>query len=131
MKIPHILKYDDGEGGRQMGPLIRINEKYRDDTGLLAHEVEHVKQWWIVSIICAVLWLLFVPLSGLGLAFAWLPFAAYHLLYQVPAVQKWIEVRCWRVQLSYTPDRVDAAARLLSTKYDFKMSYDEAVRALS
>ena len=40
MVIPHILKYDNGDGGRRLGPLIRINEKYRDDKGLLAHEIE-------------------------------------------------------------------------------------------
>ena len=97
---PYILKYGNGEGGRQLGPLIRINEKYREDTGLLAHEVEHVKQWWIVSIICATLWFTFVPIQELSVGFSWLPFMAYHFLHRVPTIQKWIVVRCWRVQLS-------------------------------
>ena len=36
-----------------------------------------------------------------------------------------------KLRFSHYPDRIDAAARYLSTMYDFKMSYDEAVRALS
>ena len=128
---PYILKYDNGEGGRQLGPLIRINEKYREDAGLLAHEVEHVKQWWVTSIICAILWFTFVPMQELSIGFSWLPFAVYHLLYQVPFIQKWIEVRCWRVQLSHYPERIERAAELISTMYDFKMTKEEAIKLLS
>lgn len=28
------------------GPVVEIREEYRDDAGLLAHELEHARQWW-------------------------------------------------------------------------------------
>lgn len=131
MKIPHILKYDSGDGGRAFGPLIRINKSMKHDEGLLAHEIEHVKQWWVVSIICAVLWFAFVPMHGLGIVFAWLPLTVYQLLQEIPPIQKLIELRCWRVQLSkYGECRANQAAKLFSTKYHFKISEEEAYQLL-
>jgi hypothetical protein len=32
--------------GATNGFIIRINNKYKNDKGLLAHELEHVKQFW-------------------------------------------------------------------------------------
>ena len=29
------------------GPVVEIREAYRDDVGLLAHELRHARQWWL------------------------------------------------------------------------------------
>ena len=47
----YSLKYTDenmkeGQGGYAKFWFIRIRPKYKDDKGILAHELEHVKQFW-------------------------------------------------------------------------------------
>ena len=46
----YSLKYtndmDDDQGGYARAWLVRIRPKYKDDHGLLQHELFHVSQWW-------------------------------------------------------------------------------------
>ena len=46
----YSLKYTDSmpdnQGGYARAWFIRIRPRYKDDKGLLAHEMEHVKQFW-------------------------------------------------------------------------------------
>ena len=37
----------DGVGGRANGPVVRIKTKYERDFGMIEHELEHVRQWWV------------------------------------------------------------------------------------
>ena len=51
MCYPSITLYTDNlppdVGGCANGPIVRIRPKYRNDTGIHAHEAEHVRQWWV------------------------------------------------------------------------------------
>ena len=48
--IPHIVIHTElllgTAAGKALGPIILIRPAYRGDAGLLAHEVEHVRQFW-------------------------------------------------------------------------------------
>ena len=35
------------KAGLTIGPLVLIQTRYRGDTGLLAHELEHARQFWV------------------------------------------------------------------------------------
>ena len=73
MKLPIWLKYTDKvEGGDSFMFRIRINPKYQDDKGLLAHEVEHVRQWYFCtafSFLCILLGFTLFKLTGAGVLF--------------------------------------------------------------
>lgn len=48
--ILYVSKVEKGEGyvvrGKAAGPVIIIGKLYSRDSGLLAHELTHVKEWW-------------------------------------------------------------------------------------
>lgn len=48
--LPALLFYTDNIkekfGGMTYGPVVKIRNKYKDDRGLLEHELNHVKQWY-------------------------------------------------------------------------------------
>tara|TARA_R110000787_G_scaffold49526_1_gene118677 strand:- start:459 stop:902 length:444 start_codon:yes stop_codon:yes gene_type:complete len=47
MKLPHYIQITkDTEYGDSKLCRIRLNPKYKDDAGLIAHEYTHVKQWY-------------------------------------------------------------------------------------
>jgi hypothetical protein len=131
-----------GKGARAIGPVVLIHPKFsaRGDLGTLQHELEHVRQWWILALpIAAVLW--FVPsASVMGLAIAWWPLgAAVHpALYRCSRRYRlWAEVRAHRIQCSLPDGRLvdsslslDAAAERIATKYDLRITQDEAHRLL-
>lgn len=47
------------KAGMTIGPLVLIQKRYRDDERLLAHELEHARQFWVTF----GLHLIFYPLS--------------------------------------------------------------------
>lgn len=89
-------------------PVIFIRPKYRDDAGLYAHELEHVKQ----------------ALRGLLIA--------HLLLYQFSARYKlWAEVAAYRIQAKHYPDdRRPLFARFIAQHYGLDVSEQEALEAL-
>lgn len=48
--LPYLLILTDvmdiHSNGQANGPVVRIRPAYRDDEGLLQHELIHVRQWW-------------------------------------------------------------------------------------
>ena len=66
--------------GLAAGPFIFIKEKYREDKGLLRHEIKHSKQFYITL--------------GIG-----------SLLYKFNAKVRYLaEVGCYKEQLKFSPD---------------------------
>jgi hypothetical protein len=133
--IPHILHYTDsieeGFGGTAQGPYIRIRPKYKDDKGLLAHELEHVKQWWIATILSAILiaaglYHFQEPLYGaIG------SIGVHGILYKlIPAYRLWCEVQAHKVQAKYSPHAIALFAKRIATKYDLNISTEEAEKLL-
>ena len=93
-----------GYAGKNWGPVTLIDERYKDDKGLLEHERTHYKQF------------LKNPLMGLFYMFS----EKYRLKYEVEA---------YAVQLSYCPDKVYSASRfgkMLSENYDLNICAEQA-----
>ena len=98
----------DGFAGAALGPLIFIRPAYRDDAGLLAHELVHRRQW----------------IKSWGLhSFRYSRVASYRLA---------CEVEAYREQMLHcAEDRSCRFAEFLATKYDLVLTLDEAHRLLS
>lgn len=96
-------------GGRTVACVVRIRPKYRDDEGLLHHELTHVAQWW----------------SMLGIF--------HSLLYRFCAWYRLdCEVEAYKVQMRHR-DRNgqflslhDAASFLLWPRYEFDITLEQA-----
>jgi hypothetical protein len=97
-----------GHAGTTRGPFIFIRPEYKDDKGLLEHELVHRKQW----------------LRTLGLH------AFFYLLSKKYRFKS--EVEAYKEQLKhYKTDKRRLFATLLVEKYDLDITFDEALIALS
>lgn len=143
---PHLVIYTDDLGadfgGTAKGFVIRIRPKYRGDQGLLRHELEHVRQWWVSSLVTAAL--LCAPVIGFDLHPSWLfpavvwsalPHRLAYLLSR--RYRLWAEVRAYRVQMRY-PDATGgslsasrAAQFLIQPKYRLGLDYPAALALFS
>ena len=96
-----------GFAGCACGPLIFIRPTYRNDAGLLAHEQEHVKQFWRSPF-----------MHGLRYRFS----KPYRLA---------CEVAAYRVQASrYQDDRRPMLAGFIADKYELGITQAEALELL-
>jgi hypothetical protein len=93
----------DDVGGRSFGPYVRIRPKYRDDEGILQHELSHVELWWLTFGLNGLIERIFPP---------------YRL---------WNEARAYRVQVLYGITLDDAAERLASAHYGFGITTEQAI----
>jgi hypothetical protein len=104
--IFYTTKFLKGFAGITYGPVILIHPDYKDDIGLLAHEKEHVKQWF----------------RTLGLhSFLYLLSDRYKL---------WAEVQAYRVQLKHSPGNEERFARFIAEKYGLDITIAEALELL-
>lgn len=125
-------------GGMAQTFIVVIHPKYRDDTGIHQHELEHVTQWYAMVAAMLMLAVLAYVQSQFGAA-AGLAMASIGmdgLLYR-----RWRRFRLWSEAAAYArqmrfPDRkgnylslADATRRLCSTRYDLQVSPNE-VKAL-
>jgi hypothetical protein len=105
MKYPFVKYVDtlpNDFAGMANGPFIRIIKSHKNDKGLYAHEIEHVKQWFK------------------------LPFI-HSLLYKfVRKYRLYCEVKAYRIQLKYYQSDEYTLAMFLSTKYDLGILPREA-----
>lgn len=140
MKLPHWVIYTDrlpdDVGGTANGPIVRIRPRYRADAGIRAHEYEHVRQWYIASVMGVALLVLIVLGRGypwpLALALAPLGLAPHPIAYALwPRYRLWCEVQAYRVQMSHGLDLDTAAIRLMSPRYGLRLRKQDAVRLLS
>ena len=86
--------------------VVFIRPEYRNDAGLIAHELTHVRQFWR--------WL---GLNGLLYKFS----------------KKWrtrFEVEAYRKQLEFSPHALEHFAVSLSTKYALNITHDRAIELL-
>jgi hypothetical protein len=121
----------EGVGGTAQGPIIRIRPKYKDDKGIHAHELEHVKQWWIATIVSAVLLAAGLWHFQQPLLYAFWSIAVHSMLYKlIPAYRLWAEIDAHRVQLKYSPNGLAHFAKRIATKYDLDITAEEAEKLL-
>jgi hypothetical protein len=123
----------ENNGGIAQGPIVRIREKYWNDEGILKHELEHVKQFWVfgglaISISIILLYSPFADYAGLAIAIA----AGHPLLYmRLQAYRLWAEVSAYKVQLKYyAEDRTKMFAGFISKYYNLDISEEAAERLL-
>ena len=99
---------NEDKRGRTIGPFIFIHPKYQRDAGLLVHQKVHQLQW----------------IRTLGL---------HSILYPiVPPYRLSCEVEAYRAQLRYYGgDKADQFAEFIATKYNLRVTAEEAKRLLT
>jgi hypothetical protein len=119
---PAFVFYTDrfisaGNGGESWGPIVLIRPKYKDDRGLLEHELQHSRIFW--------------QTLGLSALMYWL----------FPAAKLAQEVECYKIQLKVTTEdkKLNVAqvenltllfAGFISTKYGLSISVTDALKLL-
>ena len=135
MKLPYYLKvtdkvkYADSKMFR-----IRINPSYKDNVGLMAHEEQHVKQWYMFFVplfllaVCS--WFLYREDVALGLAV--LAFTLKGLLYTLlPRVRLAFEVDAYKAQMDALNDTsYSYYAELIVNGYDVDKTVEQVVAML-
>lgn len=119
----------EGFGGVSYGPYIKIRPKYREDSGIHAHEQTHANQWWAWFLAGAVAAYFLHPLGNFYWYYALLAGVGMHgLLYKfVQAYRLWCEVRAYRVQLGhYATDKRLQFAGFISHSYRLDISTEDA-----
>ncbi|MFH1625602.1 MAG: hypothetical protein ABID54_10695 [Pseudomonadota bacterium] len=109
----YSLQYTDSmpdwKAGYSRAWFVRIRPAYKDDKGLLAHEIEHTRHWWYSLGFSSILYLL------------------------SKRFRLWVEVNCYKVQLEYAADRElarRAYALRIAEHYNLGITVGEALIAL-
>jgi len=100
--VPVLIVKDLGwAAGRAYGFFIRIKEDYKDDVGLLEHELQHIRQFY----------------RTLGL---------HNLMYKFSDRYRYnSELECYRIQLKYATyyeQTLSRFVKLLMTRYNLKLN---------
>lgn len=133
LMIPHIKitgKLPKPFIAKTYGFIVKVLPEHKDDKFILAHELEHVKQWYIclVAILIVLggvvyaippLW----PLLGLAL------FADWALYKFVRPYRQWAEVQGHKAQISKQWP-VKTLAKLLAANYDLGITEGKALELL-
>jgi len=136
VKLPHIVKYTDkvlqGESGLF---VIYLNPAKRGDEGLLAHEYEHVKQWYLCLAIGLLLALgVYLLLSNLtaSLFICAVSISLKGILYTyVKPFRQWAEVKAFRAQIKVTDgEHQEFFSNALVNNYKLSISYGKALQLL-
>lgn len=133
-----VIRYTDDMpeafGGMAYGPYIAIRPKYRDDMGIHAHELEHVKQWWVVSLASALAigLLAYAMLGAEYVGLALLGFAVHPVAYKlVSEYRLHCEIEAYRQQAKHYPgDRMPLFAGYIAEKYGLPITPEVALKLL-
>ena len=112
---------------------VKINPKFQYDTGLHAHEYEHVKQWYKMSFMLGVILLgLSAIYSQNLLVLTPLIFTVHGLAYTyITKYRQYCEVQAFKEQLKHSPDDLDYFAKYLSAWYKLDITGETAKKLLS
>lgn len=127
-------------GGKANGPIAFIRPRYHEsgDLGILNHELNHVKQFYIpfgISIIiCGLAFGIFQEYQWWMSLILALGFSSHSLMYKfIPKYRLWSEVACYKIQAKYYADYAERI-RLFSTYivnyYNLKVSQLDVHRLL-
>ena len=140
MKLPHYIKItNDTEYGDSKFCGIRLNPKYKDDAGLIAHEYTHIKQWY-VGLAAGLILTLFAYLVSdrvdytfytLLLAPFWKGFAYTF----IKPCRLFLEVQAFAAQIIIEPKEhheyyIKAYAKSLADNYNLSITKEEAGQKL-
>jgi len=135
--LPAFMRYkakSDRAGGAKF-IFIYINNKYKDDQGIINHELMHVKQFYRMSLLS--LWGVVIYLMGglmTPLVIGVIGFCAHTILYRFSESYRYVaEVEAFKVQLkSYDRSEMDYDATvrklvyILVTRYNVDVSLAQA-----
>jgi hypothetical protein len=128
----------ESAGGQSIFARVTIDPKYKDDAGLIHHEILHAVHWWIVTLICLAITTLSFYMDWIGadvaLGLIVTSFFIEELMYRfIRPYRLWAEVKCYRFQDSfYNPSRAEGlAVRLADPKYDLGITLEEATKLLT
>lgn len=117
-------------GGMAIGPIAIVINKYKDDEGLIKHELEHVLQFWIISIVSC------ISIFGLSKAFSFnsiytlLGLSVYWISYLlISKYRYWCELTAYTVQLKYSTDKerdILKFGKFIADSYELKVTKEEA-----
>jgi hypothetical protein len=135
MKLPIILHSTNKvKHSVSKGFYIGINPKYKNNVGRLAHEEEHVRQWYLVT------FALFIPYLICAVAFVswpWHIVAFIHCSLVYNLATKYIrwarlksEVLAFRAQLKHDPKHVFHLATVLASSYKLNITTATAIELL-
>ena len=140
MKLPHYIQITkDIEYGDSKLCRIRLNPKYKDDKGLIAHEYTHVKQWYVGLGVGLILTLAVYLLSDRvdytfysvllapfwkGLAYTFIK--PCRLFFEVAAFAKQISIASKEHHEYY----IKAYAGIITTNYNLSVTNEEVVQKL-
>ena len=136
MNPPYFVIYTDKlpdiVGGRATGFVVRIRPKYRDDAGIHAHELVHVKQWYtgLATGLAVAALMYFNAIDGWPLAII-----VGAVLHPLATASKrytfWKEVVAYREQAKYyADDRRLLFANFISQNYGLNVTTEQAYAAL-
>lgn len=112
---------------QSMGFVVKVQKGHKADIGVMAHELTHVKQWWRMAGLFA---LLSVIAWQVGYGEAAFPLMvcggfAHNVLSRVRAYRKYAEVEAFRAHVKAGRD-IDNAAENLAMNYDLDITEAEA-----
>jgi hypothetical protein len=121
-------------GGCANGPVVRLLKKYENDEGILKHELEHVKQFWFLTIAVGLIILAVTTFLRLPIYYAALGISTHGLLYLfVKPYRYWCELKAYAVQLQYSEDKekdLELFGRFISEFYNLNKTKEETTIAL-
>lgn len=127
--VPRLFK---NVGGMAIMFVTLRLQKYENDVGLLAHELEHVRQFWRLTLIAGICALATLYLLELPLTYAWLAVPLYDVLYLlIPAYRLHCELVAYRLQATfYLDDRRPLFAEFIANDYWLTISPENALQRL-
>ena len=135
MNLPYKISYTNAvKGGDAKMCFVRINPKYKNDTGLHAHEYEHVKQWYKSVLMFSVILLGLAAIYSQDLMImAPLVILPHGLAYTyITKYRQYCEVRAFKEQLKHSTQEgdLDFFANYLASNYNLSLRVGEAKELL-
>lgn len=125
--------------GEARSVIIRIRPKYINDEGILQHELNHIKQFYLpILLTLPIMFGLWYYLGYFDPVLAFVPaigMLIHPLMYLlIERYRLWSEVDSYKIQLKYYADKVEKMkkfAYFISTKYRLHISETDALILLS
>lgn len=135
MMLPHqliIRETKSGVGGYSDRWKIVINPKYEHNEGIFAHEYEHLKQWYVMTILSVSVLLLFAIFVS-AFALLLLPFTVWvrRLVYNnITSYRQYAEVAAFQKQMAISPTDTDHYEKALASHYRLGITIAQARKLL-
>jgi hypothetical protein len=150
MKFPSYTFFTDTvDYGDSFGPFIRINPKYKYHPDLAIHEHEHVKQWYQMTFVAVLCYIIICSVGSIFLPtiltnfplhssvlllcctldrFFYKHITSYRQYKEVKSYAKQIKFLCEenKFKLSERPIYIDHFSNVLSVGYNLNISYKTA-----